>query len=128
MELIDLDTIIKVYEEYSFIPNRHRSNDVKELVEYCYSVKDYLNTLHIEFYEDILTHDNFLDRMVTILYILELPYHIKFKHQIDNNMDYILIRKINNKVDRSELEEAYYNIFKNEIISKKRNDILNQIL
>lgn len=135
MELIDLDTLIKVYEEYSFIPNRNRSDDVKELVEYCNSVKDYIYSIRtdsIEFYEDMLTHDNFLDRMVTLLYMFDNFDNIsdmkRYKHIVDNNLDYILIKKINNKLVRYELEEAYYNTFKNEIISKKRNDILNQIL
>jgi len=137
MELISLDTLIKVYKEYSKDSYSTCSEvDIKELVEYCENVKSYLHSVHstdIEFYKGMLEHDNFLDRMVTILYIFDNISDVKkYVPLVKNNPDYKLVRwRLFNKTikpNREAQEQAYYEVFKNEILAKKREDILNQIL
>jgi len=55
MELIPLDTLIKVYKVYGTddVLGHSRSSEIKELVDYCDTVQSYLHSVHstdLEFY------------------------------------------------------------------------------
>ena len=138
MELIPLDTLIKVYKVYSSddVLGHSRSSEIKELVDYCDSVQSYLHSVHstdLEFYKGMIEHDNFLDRMVTFLYIFDnisggILKHMNFSTIVRNNPDYKLVKELMNRPNREAQEQAYYEVFKKEILAKKREDILNQIL
>lgn len=141
MKLISLDTLIKVYKVYgndvaSLIDfaNDRVTGEIKELVDYCDNVKSYLHSVHstdVEFYKSMLEHDNFLDRMVTLLYMIDnIPDFTKFKPILKDSADFKLVRhlKIRFYPNKESLEHAYYEVFKNEIIANKRECVLNQIL
>ena len=141
MKLISLDTLIKVYKVYgndvaSLIDfaNDRVTGEIKELVDYCDNVKSYLHSVHstdVEFYKSMLEHDNFLDRMVTLLYMIDnIPDFTKFKPILKDSADFKLVRhlKIRFAPNKESLEQAYYEVFKNEIIANKRECVLNQIL
>ena len=141
MKLISLDTLIKVYKVYGTdvaslidFANDRVTGEIKELVDYCDNVKSYLHSVHstdVEFYKSMLEHDNFLDRMVTLLYMIDnIPDFTKFKPILKDSADFKLVRhlKIRFAPNKESLEQAYYEVFKNEIIANKRECVLNQIL
>jgi hypothetical protein len=158
MELISLDTLIKVYKVYGNdvaylidFANDRVTGEIKELVDYCDNVKSYLHSVHstdLEFYKSMLEHDNFLDRMVTLLYMIDKVYYefvtngnlntpdfTKFKNILKDSADFKLVRRIKLELNpfmvaanKESLEQAYYEVFKKEILAKKREYVLNQIL
>jgi hypothetical protein len=141
MKLISLDTLIKVYKVYADVADvadvaDRATGEIKELVDYCDNVKSYLHSVRstdLEFYKGMLEHDNFLDRMVTLLYITDnIKDFTKFKPILKDNADFKLVRHFGltafSALPKESLEQAYYGVFKNEIIANKREDVLNQIL